>query len=327
MPRLLARFHRQSIALVLGLVCMLSACGVTTTTVVGSTTSGSTTTPGGGTSTTTTATTTPVSPTATAISPTATPAPHPTLQAQIVAKLLQNIAPNSNSAITDLACPAGYVVAGGGVNSGYSTIVPMWNAPINATTWRAEIFNTSSTQTISVQMQIACLRVTGATLSSQIVLQGLGSIASGGVGTANLSCPAGYVAAGGGFNSGYSTFNVVLNVPHTSSTWQAEVYNFGSSAITLQAQIACLSAPGLTAQIISKSLGNAAPNSNSSIADTACPAGAFVGGGGLNGNGNYSFVEMWDAPIDTHTWRSEAFNQSPIHTLVAATQFVCLSIS
>ncbi len=326
MPSIFARFHRQSIALIIGAICLLSACGSATTTVVASSTTslGASPTPGGVTST---ATATPLPPTATAVPPTATPAPHPTLHAQVVTKLLQNIAPNANSAITDLACPAGYVVAGGGVNSGYGTIVPMWNAPINATTWRAEIFNTSSSQTISVQVQVDCLQATGATISSQIVAQGLGSIASGGIGMANLTCPAGFVVAGGGFNSGYSTFNVVLNVPHTSTTWQAEVFNGGASAITLQAQIVCLAAPGLTVQIIAKSLGNASPNTNSPIVDTACPTGSFVGGGGLNGNGSYSFVEMWDAPTDTHTWRSEVFNQNPSHTLVAQTQFVCLAIS
>lgn len=305
------------IGLLCSLVCMLSACSTSTTTIVnGSNTPGITSTvvPG-------------VTPTAVPVLPTSTSAPHPMMQAQIVTKLLANIGPSTNSTITDLVCPAGFMVAGGGVNSGYSSIVPMQNAPLNATTWRAEIFNTSSSQTIAVQVQVDCLKVTGATLTSQIVAQSLGSIASGGTGTAHLTCPSGYVVAGGGFNSGYPTFNVVLNVPQNSTTWQAEVYNKGASAITLQAQVVCLAAPGLSFHMTTKSLGNALPTSNSSIADTACPAGFFVGGGGLNAGGNYSFIEMWDAPTNTQSWRSEVYNESPIHTLVAQTQFVCLGLS
>jgi hypothetical protein len=176
-------------------------------------------------------------------------------------------------------------------------------------------------------MQVDCLKAVGVTLSSQIVTKGLGTIAVGDTGTAVASCPAGYVVAGGGFNSGYPTFNVVWNAPISATSWQGEVFNTGSAPITLQLQVVCLSAPGLSAQVITRSLGNSSPNASSAIVDTTCPAGAFVGGGGLNAGGNYTFTEMWDAPIDTHTWRSEAFNGNPIHSLVAQTQFVCLKLT
>jgi hypothetical protein len=259
-----------------GLVLLLSACAASTTI--------------GGSATAT--------PTATTAPPTATPTPRPSLQARLIVQALSNIAPNTNSTIADFSCPTGYVVAGGGVNSGYSSIVPMQNAPISAATWRAEFFNTSTSQAIAVQAQVDCLKAVGVTLSSHIVTQGLGTVAVGGTGTAVASCPAGYVVAGGGFNSGYPTFNVVWNAPTSATTWQAEVYNTGSAPITLQAQVVCLSAPGLSAQVITRSLGNASPNSNSAIVDTSCPAGSFVGGGGLNAGGNYTFTEMWDAPID-----------------------------
>jgi hypothetical protein len=304
--------RRLGLTLTVGpvLILVVSACAGGSTVVVGPTP----TAPAGA----ATATATPIA---------ASPTPRPSLQAQVITQVLSNIAPGTNSQIADFSCPSGYVVAGGGVNSGYSSIVPMENAPIGAATWRAEIFNTSSSQTFSVQVQVDCLRATGATLSSQIVTRGLGTIAVGSTGTAEASCPAGYVVAGGGFNSGYPTFNVVWNAPISSTTWQAEVYNTGAASITLQVQVVCLSATGLNAHVVSASLGNAAPNGNSAIVDTHCPPGSFVGGGGLNANGNYTFTEMWDAPIDTHTWRSEVFNGNPYHSLVAQTRFVCLSLS
>jgi hypothetical protein len=268
-----------------------------------------------------------VPPTATAVPPTATPTPRPSLQAQLISHSFDSLAPNSNSPIADLTCPSGYVVAGGGVQSGYSTIVPMEDAPITATTWRAEIFNTSSTQTIAAQVQIDCLKGVGVTLAAQIVNASLGTIVVGAPGSAVLTCPSGSVIAGGGFYSGYPTFDPTDDAPSSSTTWKAGVFNFGTVPITVQANVACLSAPGLSAQVIARSLGLALPTTNSPIVDTPCPAGAYVGGGGLKGDGNYTWIEMWNAPLDTQTFRGEAFNSSPIHSFTPQIQFVCLSLT
>jgi hypothetical protein len=265
--------------------------------------------------------------TPTAVPPTATATPRPSLQAQLVTHLFDSIAPNTNSPIFDLKCPTGYVIAGGGVNSGYATIAPMEDAPISADTWRAEIFNTSTTQTIGVQVQVDCLKGVGVTLASQIVNGSLGTVDVGSAGSAVVNCPAGYVVGGGGFFTGYPTFNPVDDSPISATSWRAGVYNTGSSAINVQANVACLSAPGLNAQVIARTLGNAPPNTNSPSVDAACPAGAFVGGGGLKGDGNYTWIELWNAPTDTQTFRGEEFNSSPIHSFTPQIQFVCLSLS
>lgn len=123
--------------------------------------------PGSGTSASATSTSAPTTaPDATATStsapatpthavPTATPVP--VLKSTIITKALNNIAPGSNSAITDIVCPSGYLVAGGGPNSGYSNFTAMSNAPINTTTWRSEVYNNDSSS-ISVQTQIVCMK-------------------------------------------------------------------------------------------------------------------------------------------------------------------------
>lgn len=184
------------------------------------------------------ATDTPVAPTPTNVP--ATPTPIPPLKSQIITKSLGTINPGANSAITDIACPSGYLVAGGGPKSGYSNFTMMWNAPLNTTTWRAEAYNDASSGTINVDVQIACLAVSG--LHSQIISKSLGNINSGANSPiTDASCPSGYLVAGSGPNSGYSNFTLMWNAPLNTTTTRSEANNDNSSgAISVQMQIACL---------------------------------------------------------------------------------------
>jgi hypothetical protein len=183
------------------------------------------------------ATDTPVAPTPTNVP--ATPTPIPPLKSQIITKTLGSIAPGANSPIVDIACPSGYLVAGGGPKSGYSNFTMMWNAPLNATTWQAEAYN-DGTGAINVDVQVVCLAVSG--LHSQIITKSLGNISSGTYSPiTNTSCPAGYLVAGSGPNSGYPNFTLMWNAPLTTATTRSEAYNDNSSgSIFVQMQIVCL---------------------------------------------------------------------------------------
>ena len=250
-------------------------------------------------------TATSAAPTATSHSTTApTPTPIPPLQSQILIKPMYNVSAGTNSQIIDAQCPSGYLVAGGGISSGYTTFTTMWNAPINTTTWRAEYYNTGS-GTISAQLQVVCIASGG--LHSQIITSASLAVNSGATGNTTLNCPAGYFAAGGGTNSGYHTFTVMWNAPSSTTSWRGEVYNTGSSTIYVQFQAVCLAASGLQSQLIYHSFSSVAAGNNSPISDMTCPAGYLATGGGMN-SGYGTLVEMTNAPTNTTNWRVEAYN-------------------
>jgi hypothetical protein len=159
------------------------------------------------------------------------------LVGQVVTKSLGTINSGSNSSIVDVTCPSGYLVAGGGINAGYGTLVTMWSAPVSTTTWREEVYNTSGTA--AAQAQVECLKVSG--LTGKVVSKGLGSANPGSNSTIiDQSCPSGYLVAGGGLNSGYTTQTLMQSDPINTTTWQSEIYNTGSLSITVQAQVECL---------------------------------------------------------------------------------------
>ena len=265
------------------------------------------------------ATDTPAAPTPTTVP--STPTPIPPLKSQIITKSLGSINPGANSAITDISCPSGYLVAGGGPKSGYSNFTMMWNAPLNTTTWRAEA-NNDGTGAINVDMQIVCLAVAG--LHSQVITKTLGSINSHtNSSIIDIACPSGYLIAGGGPKSGYSNFTMMWNAPLNTTTWKAEAYNDGSSAINVDVQVVCLAVSGLHSQIITKSLGSVSSGSNSPITDASCPSGYLVAGSGPN-SGYSNFTLMWNAPISTSTTRSEAWNDNSSGSIFVQMQIVCL---
>lgn len=252
--------------------------------------------------------------------PTATPLP--VLKSQIITKSLGSINPGANSPIVDITCPTGYLVASGGPKSGYSNFTMMWNAPISATTWRAEA-NNDGTGVINVDVQVVCLAFPG--LHSQIITKAFNNIGPHtNSSIADMVCPSGYLVAGGGPNSGYSNFTVMWGAAINTTTWQAEVYNDSSSTINVQMQVVCMAVAGLQSQIVTKSLGSINPGANSAITAIACPSGYLVAGGGPN-SGYYNFTLMWDAPISTTTWQSEANNDNTSGSAIfVQMQIVCM---
>lgn len=321
---------RLALALVLASMVVVGGCGgcglaATTTGGGGGTadTATATATTAAATASTTTtaatATTHTTGPTPTRTSPPPTATPLPALKGKLVTQGLGSIGPNTNSSIVDVSCPAGYLVAGGGVSSGYTTFNLMWNAPINTTTWRSEIYNTSSSP-IFAQVQVMCLAVSG--LVGQVVTRGMGTINSGTNSTiVDVSCPSGYLVAGGGINAGYGTLVSMWNAPISTTTWREEVYNTGGTAAA-QVQVECLRVSGLVGKVLTTDLGNVSAGANSPIIDTACPSGYLIAGGGLK-SGDISQTLMQSLPINVTTWRSEVFNTGSA-TIAAQAQVDCL---
>jgi hypothetical protein len=57
-----------------------------------------------------------------------------------------------------MTCPSGYLIAGGGVSSGYEPFTTMFNAPISTAVWQGEIFNTGG-GTEPGQVQATCMKL------------------------------------------------------------------------------------------------------------------------------------------------------------------------
>jgi len=156
-------FAVLAVVLLLLVPLVAGGCGMSTS-GGGSTTTAAT---GAGAATATTSTSTaPTAATATATAPaapttppTATPTPLPPLQAQILTDGLGSpIAAGTNSPIHDVTCPAGYLVAGGGIRSGYANFTVMSSAPVSTTTWEGEVFNTSASAMPYQYVYATCLK-------------------------------------------------------------------------------------------------------------------------------------------------------------------------
>jgi hypothetical protein len=314
----------KRIALTLVLGCLLSVggcsgCGVR---AAAGGVSGSASAPASPTATLAPSATATQAPTPTKTPPPPTPTPAPPLQGQVVNQSLgTSIGSHTNSSIADVSCPAGYLVAGGGINSGYTTFNIMWNAPISTTTWRGEIFNTGSLP-IAAQLQVMCVHDSG--LVGQVVSKAMGTInPSANSAIVDVSCPAGYLVSGGGINSGYGTLVTMWSAPISTTTWREEVYNTDTTlSAPAQVQAECLKISGLVGQVITAAPWNVNGGTNSMIIDTSCPSGYLVAGGGLK-SGSTTQSLMQSDPISTTTWQSEIYNTGA-SLISAQAQIECL---
>jgi len=144
---------------------------------------------------------------------------------------------NTNSPIGKLFCNTGYLMATGGMNSGYGTVVYMQDDPISTTGWQFEIYN-PTVLTIYAGYTDVCMAAPG--LVSQIVSTNLSATSGHASALVTATCPSGYVAAGGGINTGYHTTSEMVDAPVSATSWQAQLYNYGPSTISAQLEIVCL---------------------------------------------------------------------------------------
>ena len=240
---------------------------------------------------------------------TATPTTvQPALQAIAVRQALDIIAPNTASPIVNISCPAGYVVTSGGLLGGDGgKTVPVQDGPPNITTWSAVIFN-GSNYSEKPTFGIECVKVTGVSLVSQILGHGMKLIAPhSSSGFIYTTCPAGYIASGGGFRSSSPNFTIANNAPISSNPakWLSEVYNSGNDFVSIVTLVACLSAPNLHQKIVSQNIGPLAAHEYSAYA--TCPAGYVLGGGGID-SGYPDLYAPQDGPGYISEWIETVFS-------------------
>jgi hypothetical protein len=221
--------------------------------------------------------------------PTPTPPPIPRLvEGQYGSLYFMTLSPGATSEMLSPRCPAGYAVVGGGISAGDGTYTVVQDVPISTTEWQAKIYNPGPSPVYRATANFGCLGVEPLmgqawTITGQIISVEFGTV-SPGTHSAILdaTCPSGYLVASGGFESDSTTMTVMKNDPISTTRWQGEVYNSGSSPITAQMRVECLAVSGLSlaGQVLTESFGTVGSGKESDK-DIVCPSGYLVVGGGV----------------------------------------------
>jgi hypothetical protein len=244
------------------------------------------------------------------------------IQAQLLTHTFKSVAPETASATADVACPQGYLIAGGGLDSPKPSFTPLWDAPASTTVWRAQIYNAGG-EPLTVTLSVVCIQLPG--LRAQLLSHAFDSIAPGtDTPIVDIRCPYGYVAAGGGVTSAGSTFFIMQSNPGNPASWRTEIHNAGSGAISVSVQVVCLAAPGLTGYVVVHDFDNIAAASATKSVDLSCPQGYTVAGGGLSSGFN-TMIEVRDTPLTTTSWRAQLFNAGG-SVVFSQVQFMCLKV-
>lgn len=242
------------------------------------------------------------------------------IQVQLLTHTFQDVKPESASKPADVACPQGYTVAGGGLDSPKPSFTPLWDAPASTTDWRAQIYN-SGGDPLTVTLSVICIQLPG--LRAQLLSHTFDSIAPGtDTPIFDIRCPYGYVAAGGGVMSTSSTFTIMQSNPGNPASWRSQIHNTGGGPVTVSVQIVCLAGPGLTAFVVVHDFFNMASGSATKSIDLPCPQGYTVAGGGLSSGFN-TIIEQRDFPLTTTSWRAQFYNAGDT-TVFSQAQFMCL---
>jgi len=185
-------------------------------------------------------------------------------------------------------------------------MVPVQDAPVNTTTWAAVIFNGFKTSLQPV-FGIECLKATGVALVSKIVAQNINNLVPQTMsGFIYLTCPAGYIASGGGFSSGSPNYTIANNAPSpntaNTTTWLSEVYNTGNNFVSVVVETVCLSSPNLHQTVVQAAVTNGPLYPNIAYQTQAyCPAGYVLGGGGIDSGYPFLYADA-DGPNQSNEW-------------------------
>lgn len=255
--------------------------------------------------------------------------PLPVLAGQVVsASLGDSIAPNSQSTRNDLPCPDGYVLAGGGIASSSTSFNMEFNDPIatqylslEMSAWAAQVTNHDS-NAVSAQVRVICLKAAGLRQSNRFVQSYVPSDSTSA--PLDVTCPAGFFVGGGGVWSGdYPGTVTADSAPSGTSTWHALVTLHGPDSFYNLIAL-CLSAEGLTSQIVTRDMGTIVAKSASAIIDVTCPTGYLVAGGGVS-SASSNFTTMTSVPQTTTTWRAQLYNNSS-SAMTANARVACLKL-
>src|SRR5262249_6426028 len=123
----------------------------------------------------------------------------------------------------------------------------------------------------------------GQTIQAQIISVDLGTVAPGATSAIlDATCPSGYLVASGGFESAATTMTVMKSDPISTTRWQGEIYNSGSSPISAQMRVECLAVSGLSliGQVLTQNFGTIGSGQRI-FKQIVCPSGYLVAGGGV----------------------------------------------
>jgi hypothetical protein len=224
--------------------------------------------------------------------------------------------PNGDTNYTKATCPSGKVVVGGGFSTGGGKL-NLYQSHPHENGW--EIFaKNNGSPSDSMNAFAECLAY-GSSVSTSWFSQS--DTAPGfGNGHAQVTCPAGTIMTGGGFDAG-SNMRVFNSSPFGNG-WQMSAYNGSLISGTVKAYAFCLSGTTGSSTNISASV-NVAPHSSGGTIVT-CPSGKLATGGGFALSGPMQ-IYLNNRGSSSLTWNADADNNSggTEHMTVFG---ICLSI-
>jgi hypothetical protein len=213
------------------------------------------------------------------------------------------------------ACPAGWVVTGGGFSAD-SPDVYIYSQLPEGNGWSASGKNYGSADH-SLTVYAICL--SSPTAASTVVSKTV-PLAAGGKRTDTVVCPAGSAPTGGGFSGSAETRLEFFTSARDSQGWTASARNAGSGNADYTVAGLCLSAAGTAAReyIFYMDL----EPGQTAYGTSTCPDGKFLAGGGWLGKEG---VTVFSAEWFGGWWRVRAHNdKSSTERKQLKVQAVCL---
>jgi len=213
------------------------------------------------------------------------------------------------------SCPSGTVVTGGGFASRSDRSLYVYTHSQDGNGWRVYGWN-SSGGGLPLNAYAICLSNSGGS-TTQVYNQV--SVPAGGVGHAEVSCPAGSVVTGGGYASNHDQTLYVYNSSRSGNGWQVYAHNMSGSSRLLNVYAICLSGTSASSTQVLQQISVAANSTGHAIA--SCPAGSIVTGGGFAGSDE---LYVYTTAKEENGWEAYARNSSGISRLLNV-YAICLS--
>jgi hypothetical protein len=223
--------------------------------------------------------------------------------------------PNGGTSYTKATCPAGRVVVGGGFSTGGGNI-RLYNSHPHENGW--EVFgknNASPSDALGAFTE--CLSY--GSVSTAYYWQSV-SVNAFSSGHASVTCPAGTIMTGGGFDSGPSMR--VYTSADFGNGWQVTAQNPTFVAGDIKAFVFCLSGTTGSSSVVSTHVAVGAHATGGTT--VTCPSGKLSSGGGFAlSDGLYIYANYRGG--NNRTWNANAENVSAANSDMTV-YGVCLSI-
>ena len=227
-------------------------------------------------------------------------------------------APANDTSQAEATCAAGQLLVGGGyVIDGTSADWQVYiDAPLNKTTWLAELVNNGS-QPLSYSAYAVCAETVagkkGVTGYTTTVVNTTVSVAANETGEADAICPTGDVLTGGGYEVANvsSNWSIYLDAPTATGTWTAEIDNEVPLATNYTSFAVCLakanSKPVTALASASVNASATVPANSDQTADVSCGAHeVLLGGGYVMDSIGQDWLIAAAAPTAGNQWQVQA---------------------